>query len=201
MAYVVAVAAPIGGGKSSLARALAQALGGAATLHFDDYENATAKSVDELAEWMGRGANFDELGAPNLACDLAALKGGAAGADPLTLPGRYVVFEMPLGREYSATAPLIDLLIWVDVALDIALARKVKEFTGAFLSRRQPAPQDFIIWLDNYLGHYLSTVREVLCMQETRVRANADMVIDGRCDLDAMVRQAMLEIGRRELAR
>jgi len=201
MSYVVAVAAPIGGGKSSLVRALAQALGDAATIHFDHYERATDKSVAELVEWMGRGADFDELSAPNLARDLAALKGGASVVDPLTqaeiAPGRYVVFEMPLGREYSATAPLINVLIWVDVPLDIALARKLKEFTGSFLSRQQGAPQEFVVWVDNYLDHYLTVIRDVLGIQQTRVRAKADVVVDGRNSLEVMVQQAMQEIMKR----
>ena len=113
------------------------------------------------------------------------------------MPRNYVVFEMPLGREYSATAPLIDLLIWVDVPLDVALARKLKEFTGSFLSRRQHAPQEFVVWVDNYLDHYLTAIRDVLCIQEARVRANADVVVDGRNSLEAMVQQAMQEIVKR----
>lgn len=198
MSYVIAVAAPIGGGKSSLVKALAQALGDSPTIHFDHYERATQMSVSELDEWMARGADFDELNAPNLANDLAALKIAATAAHS-TLHNdvsstSYVVFEMPLGKEYKQTALLIDLLIWVDVPLDIALARKLKEFTDTFIASKQHSTQEFATFIDNYLSHYLTTVRNVLVTQEQRVRINADIIVDGRNSLDAMVQQSLQEI-------
>jgi uridine kinase len=198
MSYVIAVAAPIGGGKSSLVKALARALHNAPTIHFDDYERATEMSVSELNEWMARGADFEELKAPNLANDLAALKFNSTVINSATQneakPDCYVVFEMPLGKEYKQTALLIDLLIWVDVPLDIALARKLKEFTATFLSSKQNSTQKFVTFIDNYLNHYLTTVRNVLVTQEQRVRTNADIIVDGRNSLDAMVQQSLQEI-------
>jgi dephospho-CoA kinase len=198
MSYVIAVAAPIGGGKSSLVEALAQALGDAPTIHFDHYERATQMPVSELDEWMARGADFDELNAPNLAHDLAALKSATTVANTAIqndiTSACYIVFEMPLGKEYKQTALLIDLLIWVDVPLDIALARKLKEFTNSFLASKQDSKQEFATFIDNYLSHYLTTVGNVLLTQEQRVRANADIIVDGRNSIDAMVQQSLQEI-------
>ena len=37
MSYIVAVAAPVGGGKTSLVKAIAEQIGDASTLHYDDY--------------------------------------------------------------------------------------------------------------------------------------------------------------------
>ena len=74
MSYVVAVAAPIGGGKTSLVNAIAKELEDAATIHYDHYEKITETSVQDLKLWMRNGADFDDFIIPNLANDLNRLK-------------------------------------------------------------------------------------------------------------------------------
>ena len=202
MAYVIAVAAPIGGGKTALVRALAARLGNATAIHFDRYEKVTREPVERLHDWIAKGANFDDFNVPGLAEDLKRLKRGESITDPFTKEetpsGKYIVFEMPLGRERTETASLIDLLIWVEVPLDVALARKLKEFTSFFLEK-QPgdAYRDCLAWMDTYLDHYLKVVRRVLHIQKARVSAAADLILDGQADVEAMVREATGEILRR----
>jgi uridine kinase len=196
MAYIIAVAAPIGGGKTSLVKALEKALQEAVTVHFDHYEKLSERPVDHLLEWMEKGADFNDFRVPGLAEDLDKLKRGESIVNPLTKedisPEKYVVFEMPLGREHGETAKYIDLLLWVDIPLDMALARKLKEFTRAFLERYDPQKQqDYILWLDSYLDNYHRVVGKVLRIQETKVRAGADIIIDGTGDLETMIQQAM----------
>lgn len=199
MRYVIAVAAPIGGGKSSLVKAIANKLNDATTIHFDNYEKASGEPVDYLIQWMKNGANFDDFNVPGLSKDIEKLKRGESIIDPLTnmeIPSKkYIIFEMPLGRELKATAEYIDLLIWIEIALDIALARKVKEFTGDFLeNHKQERHKECLIWLDEYLDNYLKIVRDVLQIQKKKVSANADIIIDGQNDFETMVQHATEEI-------
>lgn len=199
MRYVIAVAAPIGGGKTSLVKAIAAKLKDATTIHFDHYEKITGEPVHYLIQWMKNGADFNEFSVPNLSNDLENLKHGKSVIDPATrikiTPEKYIVFEMPLGKEHRDTAKYIDLFIWIDIPLDIALARKVKEFTGIFLAQyKQEELRDCIVWLDNYLDNYLNVIRDVLRIQEKKVRANADIVIDGRADVETIVQHATDEI-------
>lgn len=194
MTFVIAVAAPIGGGKTALVKGLAQALNGASTLHFDHYELATRKTPEELARWLAAGADFNELRAPGLLSALQALKRGEPVSDPVggqaILPGDYLILEMPLGRAYAETAALIDVVIWLDIPLDVALARKLREFTAQALADDSQDPREFLRWLDAYLDQYTEQVRAILQLQKQRVAAGADIVLDGLRPLHALVTDA-----------
>jgi len=196
MIPIIAVAAPVGGGKTSLVTAIASALGDAAIISYDHYERSTMKSPDDMRRWMQNGARFDELSAPGLADDLARMKRGESIIDPGTgasIPaGKRIIFEMPLGREYTATAGLIDLLIWIDTPLDMALARKIRELIAHFppVSEERDA-RSFLSWLDSYLENYLGIVGKMLALQKEHVPVHADIILDGRNDLDPLVRLAL----------
>jgi adenylate kinase family enzyme len=184
---VIAIAGPIGSGKSALTSFLAQKNPGSDTVHFDDYERATRRPVDELAGWIQRGADFNEFLAPGLAEHLLHLK-----HLPTTSP---IFFEMPLGRAYAATAPFIDRLLWLDTPLDLALARKLKKFTSDFAQNPDDtATRDHLRWIRSYLDNYLAIVRQVLVIQERKIAPQADLILDGNLPFDRLVEKAVSEI-------
>lgn len=202
MNHVIAIAAPIGGGKTSLAQAVAAALGDAALLFHDHYESATGRPVDDLVQWLENGADFNAFRLPGLADDLKRLKQGQPVVDPLTRreirPGKFIVFEMPLGRAHAETAPHIDLLLWIDVPLDIALARKLREFIREILQDEQPgACRDRLLWVEQYIAGYVGIVHDVLSVQRDKVRPGADIIIDGRKPMPVMAAAAVESIRRR----
>ena len=169
---MIAIAAPIGGGKSSLVDALATALGTSQVLRFDDHETATRQSVAQLSQWLGQGADFDALEAPGLCEALSSMRGDAP-----------VIFEMPLGRAWSATAALIDVMVWVDVPLDIALARRLRDITSNLVKQSPDEMKRGLAWLNDYLAHYAGTLHAVLEAQRRVVRPQADLVVDGLRDV------------------
>jgi len=191
--FVVAIAAPIGGGKSSLVQGLATALNNAATLHFDDYELATRQSPAELEQWLVQGADFNRLRAPGFAAAVSALRRGevvidAASGQPIR-SGQFVVLEMPLGRAFAETTALIDFLAWVETPLDLALARNLRALTADALAD-QGDPRQFLRWLDSYLGQYMDQVRLILQLQRNRVVPAADLVLDGTQPQAALIADA-----------
>jgi len=148
---------------------------------------------------MKRGANVDDFIVPHLSNDLNKLKGGESVIDPLTnaeiTSKKYIIFEMPMGKTHRDTARYIDLLIWIDIPLDIALARKLKEFTGSYLMKdKERMSEEFISWMDQYLDNYLNVVREVLKIQKQKVSTNADIIINGESRFETMVQHAVSEI-------
>jgi hypothetical protein len=179
---VIAIAAPIGGGKSALAAALASTLG-SATLRFDDYETATRQPVSQLSAWLAAGADFDQLEAPGLAAELTRLRTLAATPE--------LVFEMPLGRAWQATAGAVDVLVWIDVPLDLALARRLREITATVQN-----PAQTLDWLTAYLVHYIGTIHDVLAEQLRVVRPRADLILDGRAEPAVLLRQVLDFLGK-----
>lgn len=197
-ACVIAVAAPIGGGKSALVQGLAAALGDAASLHFDDYELATRQLPEQLTCWIAAGADFNSLHAPGFAAALHALRRGETIADRVSgkpiRPTRFLVIEMPLGRAYAETAELIDFLVWVDTPLDLALARNLRSLTVAALAENAD-PVGFLRWLDAYLGQYMDQVRLILELQKARVAPAAELILDGTRTQAELIAEAAGRIG------
>lgn len=196
MSYVIAIAGPPGSGKSSLVGAIVKTLADAATLSFDHYEDITGKPLHEIKQWLEAGADFDQFVIPGLAGDLKRLKEGEAVTDPVSSeivePQKYILFEMPFGKAHVATAASIDLLLWIDLPLDVALSRKMLEHSGIFLDRFYPDKyRECLAWLHGYFDNYLLFVHDVLAIQHERVRPGADLLIDGLEDIEGMSRKAV----------
>ena len=169
-AVVVSVAAPPGGGKTTLARLIAARLPHAAMLHFDDYETFTARNAADIEAWVASGAPFAEITAPGFGEELARLRAGGAS---------YVVVDAPLGRAHPATAAMIDFSIFVDTPPDLALARAIKAEAARAAQAGPPMAQDFAAWLDSYLDQYTRFTRRICGIQRARILPEADLVLDG----------------------
>ena len=195
MAYVVSISGPPGSGKTSLMTALEARLGDVACIEFDRYERLTDQPLGEIIEWMNAGADIDKLSIPGLGSDLAALKRGEQVAVPSTQeviePASTILFETQFGRRHNDSGQYIDLSLWIDVPLDIALARKVKQITTE-LSRAEnhEAIRHHAGWLLGYLDMYESGTRTLLRMQREQVRTSADVFIDGMAGLLDMTEHA-----------
>jgi len=192
--YVVGVAGPAGGGKTSLVEGLVRELVDAASIHMDDYERMTLQPAPWIAEWAARGADLDEYPVPLLGEHLERLKRGLPVERPASqatiTPRKYLLFETQLGRAHRATGALIDMLVWIDTPLEIALARVLKDVTGGALRNTgKVGRSDALAWLDTYLESYLALVRHLMILQRERVRPQADVIVDGCAERAAVVRE------------
>jgi len=196
--YIIAVAAPVGGGKTTLVNGLANALDDACQLYFDHYEQLTELPVDAVSE----DDIFASYRLPRLADDLNKLKQGLSIVDPVSGeeigPARYVILELPLGRQLQDTAALLDLLIWIDTPLDAALARKIKDFTlDVQGSSHKGESAAFVSWLSDYLESYLSGTRLLLETQQQLVAPDADLRLDGLEQPNSILQKSLIAIQER----
>ena len=195
MPYVIAIAAPPGGGKSTLSKALAAKLYGATIVDYDSFQQVTNVNFADVMHWFQQGCDYDDLDIPGLSVALSDLKNGKSIQDPLTgerLPAtEHIVFETPLGRLHREIGQFIDYLIWIDVPLDIALARNLKAML-AHLPQDNCAPA--FVWLDDYLGNYIAGVHHMLQTQRYRITPSADIIVNGLNAIDAMVEEIFADI-------
>ena len=125
---IIGISAVTGGGKTTVTQRPAEVLEDAVALHFDDYDD-TNVHPDDLQRWFAAGANYDAYQTFVFTCHLEALKAGktvyypVAGA-PLS-PKRYVVADASLGRAHMDSGRFIDLMVFIDTPLDVAMARRV----------------------------------------------------------------------------
>ena len=195
--FVIAVAGHSGAGKSTVIENLVSQLGSANSLSLDEYESSSI--YPSTAKWLEGGANPDEFQSPQLVADITTLKNGKGIIHPLT--GRkmktasFLIIEEPFGRERSALRDLIDFVIYIDVPLDIAYARKLSR-KNEFLPW-EDNPDIFISNLRENLEWYLSTGREFYLAIAQRVQPNCDLIIDGTLPTESITNKIITAINAR----
>jgi uridine kinase len=143
---VVAISGISGAGKTTICQLLAQLLGDATTLHFDDYATPETLPADvmpwmrrgadpdalpaELAAWVRDGVDPDRIRSPELTRALRTLRSGLPVLHPRThaiiQPTRWLIVDEPFGRERSELAELIDFVVYIDLPLDIGFLRRLR---------------------------------------------------------------------------
>jgi uridine kinase len=171
--YVVAISAVGGCGKTALSRLVHDFLPASVLLAYDDFEELSVEP-DDWYDWLQRGANIIEFDSPGFAQAVAEeVERGAAD---------YLILDYPFGREHPRLRDLIDLSVFIDTPLDVALARRVlRDYPSHSESEAAGTLQE----LRGHLSHYLERAR-ALFEHHRGHRLTSDLVLDGSLSLDEL---------------
>lgn len=165
---VISISGPPGSGKSALSKMMAQAFG-ASVVSYDDFETMTRQPMNETLAWLERGAPYDDIATPGLADALEQAR--AQGP---------VIFDTPLGRSHGETGAFIDVAVWIDCPLDVALSRKIAQLTQGVPPEHTAG---FVEWLSAYLTHYETIIRPACLIQKDRLGEACDVKANACFDL------------------
>ena len=165
--YVIAVNSVSGGGKTTLAKLLRDSL--SATLFcFDDFDDTNVHPKD-LYEWSKRGADLLEFDCPGMWNAVErALKDETISC---------IVLDYPFGRDHPRFRNVIDLSVFIDTPLDIAMARRIlRDYTS-----------DSVLSADERLKHLREEMRHYVArarypyLDTYKHKETSDLIVNG-CD-------------------
>ena len=172
-------------------------LGNANALSLDDYQDSSV--YPPVGEWLEGGADPNQFQTPQFMADVSALREGKPILHPVTRelmePARYLVLEEHFGRARKGMRELIDFLIYIDIPLEIAHARKILR------------KNDFLPWGDNpdlflqnlheHLVWYIKFGRDFYLAVKTSAYQGCDLVLDGALSTDQMADKIIEAIHKR----
>ena len=110
--------------------------------------------------------------------------------DVTVVPARYVVADAPLGRAHADSGRFIDLMLFIDTPLDVALARMVLREIDREGDR---TPDEALDYVKGELSGYLAQARPIYEEFQERMRATSDVIVDGTLSIDDVVELIRLE--------
>lgn len=170
---VIAIAAVSGGGKTTITKQLLDKLEQSQALYFDDYD---FDGPEDICSWVEQGADYNMWVLTPLIKKLEEL----LFEDSL----QFILLDYPFAYLNKEISPFIDLTIFIDTPLDVAMARRI-------LRDHTESP---IMEIHDELQNYLSRGRPAYLEMLKSVKPNSDIVIDGSLDTSEIVAQIMVAI-------
>ena len=191
---VIGISAVGGGGKTAVALRLVDVLVNAVALHFDDYDDTNVHPEDRQ-RWFADGADYDAYETPVFTRHLQTLKDRQSICYPIggtiVEPARYVVADAPLGRAHSDSGRFIDLMVFIDTPLDIAMARRIVRNIERGL---QSTADEALQIVKGDLSGYEDRARRIYLHFQEKLRAGSDLIVDGTLSIDLIVERIRSEM-------
>lgn len=156
---VIAIAAVTAGGKTTTVNELKMQLPNAETLHFDNY--TFDGEVDDFYHWVLDGADYNVWNLAPLEKDILKIK-NEKHCD-------YLILDYPFAYCNEQIRKYIDVAIFIDTPLDIALARRILRDMSDASSKE----------IQNDLRGYLNFARMSFVQMQKDILPSSDYVIDG----------------------
>lgn len=164
---VIAIAAVTAGGKTTTVNEIKRKLQNVHTLHFDDY--TFEGEVDDFYQWVHNGADYNVWNLEPLERDILKIQEDG-NCD-------YLILDYPFAYCNEQIRKYIDVAVFIDTPLDIALARRILRDMG-------DASGDEI---RGDLEGYLKYARAAFVQMQKDILPSSDYVIDGTMTIGNIV--------------
>ena len=164
---IIAIAAVTAGGKTTAVNGLKRKLKNAKSLHFDDY--SFEGEVDDFHQWVLAGANYNVWNLKPFEDDIInIINSGKC---------EYLILDYPFAYCHQMIKKYIDVAIFIDTPLDIALARHILRDMGN--SNGEEIRKELKGYLKYARIGYEQMLKDIL--------PSSDYIIDGSLDADKIV--------------
>lgn len=169
---VIAIAAVTAGGKTTTVNTLKRHLPNVRTLHFDDF--TFEGEVDDFHQWVLDGADYNVWNLEPLEKDILNIQKSEGTCD-------YLILDYPFAYCNAQISKYIDMAIFIDTPLDIALARRLLRDMGDASGQE----------IRNDLMGYLKFARPSYIQMQKDILPSSDYVIDGTTSTEAIVEKIL----------
>ena len=186
MTFIIAVCGTMGSGKTTVVENVAAALADCEVLFEDDYNRTTERSLDQIDRWWQQGADVGDFDLSALIKQLQTRCPDKVESSPSEhVSSRHrtpqiILLETHFGRLHPVLRLWIDYQVWIDTPADIAVMRKVAQFSSAMRDPSNGSPAEGLRWIEEFCRGYLTTTRKLFEMQRHAVREQSDLSIDGQ---------------------
>ena len=175
---VISIAAVSGGGKTAVTTALGGKLKHSKVLSFDHYD--FKDSPDDLIQWVENGADYNQWNLEPLIEDIESLLTAVE-------PCSFIILDYPFAYQNFSMKDYIDLTIFIDTPLDIAMGRRILR------DHKNSSTADIHKEIRGYLNGGRPAYLEML----QKIKPDSDIVIDGTLPINKIVDIIIEEISRR----
>jgi len=181
--FVVVVSGVPGSGKSTLVSGVAEALGEAVTLHFDDY-GGTSIYPEDFKAWLQSGADPNDWKTPQLVQDLRTLRGGVTVLHPRSgvslEPKPIIVVEEPFGRAREEMDVNVDFSAHINLPLDLALVRLLRRMLAEDAAKEEAKRLGCLDIVESLSEMFLDDgMRGLLLQSDVQAARSANIILDG----------------------
>ncbi len=163
--FVISISSVSGGGKTAVTNALTKRLHKATAIHFDEYD---LEEPSNFSEWVDRGGDYNEWNVNPIRQDIQKLLQNS------TI--NYIILDYPFSYLNTQLNDFINLSIYLDTPLDIALIRR-------FFRSKVNSIEEITYEYENYL----KLGRSAYTVMERTIKPSADFIVDGLLSLNEIV--------------
>ena len=167
--FVISVASPSGGGKTTTVISLKERLNNSTMIYWDDYGDEVDPNCD-----INDVVDYNDWNTEPVSVDIERL---------LKEPYDYIILDYPFGYLNDGLGKYINMAIFIDTPLDVALARRImRDYTS------RSKENDFGLGevdeislkaIDGELSWYLTVSRPTYARFSEMHKMKSDLIVDG----------------------